>query len=145
MSLRDVSEARQLPLVDPQLHRCFLFDLPGPLELLFVVCVLFLVVSDVSFQFSILSFKGSVFCDSLPDGVGEIVILFVQIFLCRNDALNLVNSIGGYGFVFDSELLDDLFLFFDGCIGIVLTIFIHFCYVSGSLHCLKFFKQIVFL
>jgi hypothetical protein len=77
MLLRDVPEASKLPFVDPQLHRCFLFDLPGTLELLFVVCVLFLVVSDVSFQFSILSFKSSVFCDNLPDGVGEIVILFV--------------------------------------------------------------------
>ena len=57
MSLRDVSEARQLPLVDSQLHRCFLFDLPGPLKLLFAICVLILVVRDVLFQFGIFSFE----------------------------------------------------------------------------------------
>ena len=60
MSLRDVPEARELPLVDLQLHCCFLFDLPGPLQLLLVVCVLLLVVSDVPFQFGIFSFKGSI-------------------------------------------------------------------------------------
>ena len=57
MSLGDVPEARELTLVDPQLHRCFLFDLPGPLKLLLAICILILVVRDVPFQFGIFSFE----------------------------------------------------------------------------------------